>query len=672
MIVSWNWLKEYVRLDMPAETLAERLMMAGLNLEQISEVEGDIAIDLEVTSNRPDCLCHLGIAREVGVLFDRETKVPPGNPVESGPPIETLTAVNLQSTELCPQYHARLIRGVRVAPSPPWMRRRLTTLGIRPINNVVDITNYVLMECSQPLHAFDFDKLAEGRIVVRRGAPGEKITAIDQREYELNSEMCVIADATRPVAIAGVMGGLATEISDTTTSVLIETAEFLPLAVRNTARRLHLFSDSSYRFERGIDRENLDWASRRCAQLILELAGGELCRGSIVAGSATRQPRAPVVLRLSQLPRMLGIEIPRSEVERILRALGLAPVAGRAPETVECTSPHWRRDLTREIDLIEEVARVHGYERIPEDVPVPLEVSQTTPQDRLALRLSDVLIGAGFCEAVTLSFVSEELFDLFRPWSDAPPLRVEHSSRQRENILRQSLIPSLLQCRRQNERHQALHANLFEIARIYLAPDPERPEAQPRVLGLVSGQSFAEMKGIVELLLGAAQPGARLLARPANLAPCLPGRSCELLVGTQRLGWLGELSESARGTLDLANPVTVVELDLGVLQSIAEIAPKYRPFPEYPPIERDLNFVLDENISWQELEEVIRAAAGPLLEKVTFADQYRGQQIPAQKKSYLAHLQYRSPERTLTSDEVDAAQQTVLAACGAQLNATLR
>ena len=671
MIVSWNWLKEYVRLDMPAETLGERLMMAGLNLESVTDVEGDIAIDLEVTSNRPDCLCHLGVAREVGVLYERPVALPAASPAEKGPAIESLTSVENLASDLCPQYSARLVRGIKVTPSPLWMQRRLKTLGIRPINNVVDITNYVLMECGQPLHAFDFDKLDGRKIIVRRAAAGEKITAIDQRAYPLSPEMCVIADGSRPVAIAGVMGGLATEISDATTNVLIEVAEFTSMSVRATARKLHLHSDSSYRFERGLDRLNLDWASRRCAQLILELAGGELCQGWIFAGSAPARETTPIVLRLSQIPRILGIDIARSEVERILAALGLEQRAASQEGTLQFTAPSRRRDLTREIDLIEEVARVHGYEQIPEDVPVPLEVSQTTPSDRLTGKLADVLTAAGFYEAVTLSFVSEADVPLFRPWTTTTPLRVEHSSRQRENILRQSLVPSLLHCRRQNERHGVFNAQLFELARVYLAPEPDNPQAQPRLLACVSGKSFAEMKGIVEALVDATNHRAKLSASPAALDSCLAGRACELSIDGKRLGWLGEISDGVRKELDLQSPVTAVEIDLSVLDAIAEFSPAYTPLPQFQGMERDLNFVLDESITWAELEEIVRASAGPLLEGVRFAEQYRGQQIPADKKSYVVHLTYRT-DRTLTGEEVDVAKQNVIDACRDKLGATLR
>lgn len=672
MIVSWNWLKEYVKLDMPVAALTDRLMMAGFNLEEVADVEGDLAIDLEITSNRPDCLCHLGIARETGVLFQRPYQMPAAQPAEKGPACSSVTSVEIRCPELCPQYSARVVRGVKVGPSPAWMQQRLKTLGIRPINNVVDITNYVLMECSQPLHAFDFDKLRGKKIIVRRAEKGEKIAAIDQRQYDLSPEMCVIADAERPVAIAGVMGGLDTEIGDGTKNVLIEVAEFSSMSIRATARKLNLHSDSSYRFERGVDRHNLDWASRRCAQLILELAGGELCSGAVFAGTAPKGGGEPIKLRFSELPRILGIDVPREDVLRILESLALKQAQTATKEASFWTAPTWRRDLTREADLIEEVARVHGYEKIPENVLVPLAVSTTTPIDRLRNRLTDALLATGFYEAVTLTFVTDELFEAFRPWGNAPALRVEHSSRQRENILRQSLIPSLLQSRRQNERHGTFNAQLFEIARIYLAAEPGKAGTEPTVLGMVSGKSFAEMKGIAELLADVTNHAARVTARPAEVAGFAAGRGCELMLDGKRLGWLGELADDARRKLDLHDPVTVAEIDLDVLQTAANFSPTYTPIPDHPAMERDLNFVLDESVTWQAVEETVRGAAGSLLESVAFESQYRGPQIPPNKKSYVLRLHYRAAGRTLTTEEVDGAQKAVILACGEKLGATQR
>jgi phenylalanyl-tRNA synthetase beta chain len=672
MIVSWNWLKEYVRLDMPVEELGNRLMMAGLNLESIEDVEGDIAIDLEVTSNRPDCLCHLGVARETAALFGRNWTAPDPQPASRGAEIATAAKVAVEAADLCPLYTARLVRGVKIAPSPLWMQRRLKTLGIRPINNVVDATNYVLMECSQPLHAFDFDALHGGQIVVRRARAGEKITAIDQKVYELAADMCVIADGQRPVAIAGVMGGFDTEIGDGTRNVLIEAADFASMTVRATARKLNLHSDSSYRFERGVDRSQIDWASRRCVQLILETAGGELAPGVLTAGEAHPSARAPITLRLSQVPRVLGIDISQAEVERILKVLGLQQHASSRAGEVLFVPPSWRRDLSREIDLIEEAARVHGYEKIPEDAAVPLAISTTTLQDRLSERLAQSLVGAGFFEAVTLTFVDEPLNSLVRPWTQQDPLRVEHSSRQRTNILRQSLVPSLLAARRLNECQGTLNAQLFEIARVFLAAEPGNRQAEPKVLSAVSGRSFGELKGVVEQLLDAINHQVRLTAIPAEGPWFQPGRGAELQVNGQRLGWLGEISHEVRTALSLHDSASFFEIDLAVLEPLVQLSPPYTPVPDYPAINRDINFVLDESVSYTELSEVIRTSAGTLLEEVAFSSQYRGPQIPADKKSYVVRLHYRAPDRTLTSEEVDAIQGRVIADCAAKLAAQHR
>src|SRR5487761_1429391 len=329
MLVSWNWLNEYV-------------------------------------------------AREAAVLFDRPLKLPVAAPREARAQVADLTQVALECPDLCYRYTARVVRGAKVGPSPAWLSRRLATIGLAAINNVADITNYVLMECGQPLHAFDFSKLAGRRIVVREGRPGETLLAIDHKTYSTGPGVCVIADAEKPVGIGGVMGGAESEVTRATTELLIESAQFAPLSIRDTARRLNLHSDASYRFERGLDPAGVDWASRRACELILELGGGELAAGAIDVGRSP-PPREPIVLRLNQLPRILGIEIPADEVRRILRALGNAE--RRADGTqIEVVPPSWRRDLTREIDLIEEVARIHGYDKIAEDVSVPMFASARTRQ----------------------------------------------------------------------------------------------------------------------------------------------------------------------------------------------------------------------------------------------------------------------------------------------------
>lgn len=685
MIVSWNWLKDYVSLDATPAEAAERLMMAGLNLESIEPRGEDQAIDLEVTSNRPDCLGHIGIAREASVLFDKPLTIPPANVKSNGQPVEQATSVAIECPDLCPRYVARLIRGVKIGPSPKWLRERLEAIGITSINNVVDVTNYCLMESGQPFHAFDFDKLRGGRIVVRRSKPGEKIQAIDHNEYTLTPDMCVICDAERPVAIGGVMGGADTEIGYSTKNVLIEVADFSSMSIRATARKLNLHSPSSYRFERGVDAHQMDWASRRCCELIQQVAGGELLEGSIWAGQPPAAEPTRVSLRPNQFPRILGIDIPADESHRILVALGLKPDGDQtsADGTRHYLAPSWRRDLSREADLIEEVARIHGYEKIPEDVFVPLSLSQRTLTERVLDRVRDTLTAAGFFETITLSFVSGELAESIVGWAFSPTtsegraeiptyLSVDHSSRRQENTLRQSLIPSLLVVRRDNERHGNFNAKLFETASVYLAARPGDPKAEPRRLGFVTGGSVVEAKGVVETLAKRINPQSVVTVRPSDQPHFVPGRGAEVLLNGQPLGWLGELSREVTDKLDLRDSVIAAELDLATLEANPNLVPTFTELPRYPSISRDLNFVLDESVTWDTLVEVVRVSAGPSLDAVSFSSQYRGQQIPANKKSYVLTVSFRAPDRTLTSDEVDAAVKSVIEACSQKLGATLR
>jgi phenylalanyl-tRNA synthetase beta chain len=663
MLVSWDWLQQYVRLDMSVEDLTHRLTMSGLNLEEFHRFGDDTVIDLEVTSNRPDCLGHLGVAREIAVLHNRELNVPVAAPKTVGMSASRAVSVQVECSDLCPQYHAFLVRNVKVGPSPQWMQQRLQAVGIACINNVVDITNYVLLECAQPLHAFDYDKLRGKQIVVRRARAGETIKAINQREYALSPEMCVIADGQRAVALAGVMGGWDTEISDRTTNVLIEAAAFAPLSVRNTARKLDLHSPSSYRFERALDTNGPLWAGRRCCELILELAGGELLDGAVSVGMPVAAAE-PIGLRFARFRKVLGIDIPGETAVRILQQLGLTLVGQPTAEQAVFTAPSFRRDLTREIDLVEEVARVYGYDKLPGDVAVPLCTSAKTLRERVTDRIGETLTALGCFEAMTVSFTNDAERRLFQPRGDLPPLAVEHSSRKQDNLLRQSLVPSLLVSRRANERHGNFGAQLFEIAKVYLQADPALPEraTEPWVLGLVTGRSFHELKGMLDEVARRVAPQAEVTVRESVLPQFTPGRGAEVLLNGQPWGWMGELARSVSDAADLRDTVCVAELDLETLEAQADFVPRVQRLPEFPSIVRDLNFVLDEAVAWATLESTARQSAGPLLESVAFSGQYRGKQIGEQKKSYLMTLTFRAADRTLTGEEIDTAQQAVVAA----------
>lgn len=666
MIVSLDWLREYVDLPMKAAELADRLALAGLNHERFDEA----VIDLEVTSNRADCLGHIGVAREVGVLWELPLKRPGAKPQAGGEPVEKLTSVTVEAPALCPRYTARVIRGVKVGPSPEWLADRLRAVGIAVINNVVDVTNYVLMECGQPLHAFDFAKLKGPRIVVREAKPGEKFTAINHQEYELAPGVCVIADGQRAVALAGVMGGADTEVSDATTDVLIESAAFDPLATRTTARRFNLHSPSSYRFERGVDVEGADWASRRACELILELAGGELAAG-VIDVRAPQAERAVIKLRFEQLPRVLGIKVPDETVQRILTALGCEEthVCGHC---VKVVPPSWRSDLTREIDLIEEVARIFGYEQIPEDVGVKMAASTRSRLDRVVDRVRGVMTAAGFDEAMTLSAVEEGWTEAIRPWTTAAPLQTSTPVLRRADRLRQTLVPSLLAARRHNEKLSNPRIELFEIAKVYLPRVGELP-LERRVLSVNSGGDYLAVKGVVEAVVGRLAPAAKVEVESCALDLLDDVRSGTLMLGGEMLGFIGELSSAGKQRFELRGATTVAEVDLDLLIAAAELVPRAVAVSPYPPIARDLNIVLDEAVRWAAVERIVRAAGGATLEAVEYQDTYRNpERVGAGKKSVVFGVQLRSATGTLTNEEADGVRDAIVAALAKELGGALR
>jgi phenylalanyl-tRNA synthetase beta chain len=672
MLVSWNWLKQYVPLTMSPRELEERLMMAGLNHEETHAVGDDLCIDLEVTSNRPDCLGHIGIAREVSVLWDCPLTIPAARPAEGKTRVEELVRVRIDCPDLCPRYTARVVRGVKVGPSPEWLTKRLATIGIASIDNVVDVSNFVMMECGQPLHTFDFAKLQGPEIIVRRPLSGEMIEAIDHKTYRLEPEMCVIADAARAVAIAGVMGGAATEVNDQTRDVLIEAADFDPISVRTTARQLGLHSDSSYRFERRVDPDGIDWASRRCAELILEVAGGELAAGSVDVGERP-QSRKPIVLRLPQIKRILGIEVEPFTVQRILTSLGVKPMLeeevlfGR----LDYMPPSWRRDLTREIDLIEEVGRINGYDKIPEDVSVPMAASSWRREDRVVAKIRGVLTAAGFDEAMTLSAVDERSARAVPAWTQGEPLRSLTPVIRGADHLRTSLVPSLLAARRTNESVSNPVIELFEIAKIYL-PGEGLPQ-EWWMLGLTSGRPFAEVRGVVEAIVAALAPKLELVAEAADMPLLDLQAAVRWVLDGKLLGYAGQLSVEAVNQSDLRGPCIVAEMKLGPLVERTELVPQYALLPAFPAVSRDLNLVVDESVLWAQIAATVRAHGGAELEAVEYRDTYRdAERLGGGKKSLLFSIVLRSASGTLTSQQADAIRDRIVAACKAEHAAELR
>lgn len=684
MIVSTDWLAEYVRVTAPVEELAERLALSGLNHESTSTVGDDTAIEIEVTSNRADCLGHIGVARELSVLYKRPLLVPSPRPLEAGGQAAESVSVEIADRAMCPFYSARIIRGIRVGKSPAWLVNRLATVGVASVNNIVDITNYVMLECGQPLHAFDLACIRGGRIVVRPASPGEAFEAINHRRYELDPRMCVIADAERPIALAGVMGGADSEISDGTVDVLIESGQFAPLAVRTAARSLVLASGSSFRFERSPDPAAVDWASRRAAMLILELAGGRLEHGMASAGTLAEQPTT-VPLAVDRVRDVLGVDIPWEQQQATLTALGFTEQTEGADDEVSLWHvPSWRRDVTREIDLVEEVGRIVGYDLIPEDATIAARPVADTPRQVVTRQAAEVLVAAGCCEAMTRSVVDEVLDGFGSPWTNTAALTIAPPLVRGADRLRRTLLPSLLEARSHNLAVAAPHGNLFEIARGYL-PGGELP-VEPLLLSAVTAGEFAVAKGLVEAVLqrlgidasGLTGAPPRVSYRPASHPILAPGRTADVMLSlagkpVSRIGVIGEIAPGLITHFNLAGPVAAFELQLDALEAVTSDAQAVTRPSDFPPVERDLNLIVDEDVTWASIASAIDDASGGLLERLSLTQVWRDEKrIGPGRKSVVVSLSLRSREATLSGDEVKQVIDAILAAASSRCGAALR
>jgi phenylalanyl-tRNA synthetase beta chain len=668
MKISLNWLSDYVPdvATVPLVELERLLKQIGLPVEEAIETEADIVLDLEVTSNRGDCLGHIGVAREVAAVLDAELQPPRIGKLRTGGRAEDLTAVEVLAPDLCPRYTARVIRGVKVGPSPAWMVRRLEAVGLRGINNVVDVTNYVLMEYSQPLHSFDYDKLEENRIVVRRGRNGEMLVSIDETHCELDDSMLIIADAFRPVAIAGIMGGLNTEVTEDTASVLIEAAQFDPLSIRRTSRRLQLMSESNYRFERGVDPVAVDEASLRACRLILDLAGGELAEGVVDVWARPFAPRQ-VAMRYRRCNELLGMDVPPERQREILRRLRLGPQD--AGDRVVCTIPSYRPDLARECDLIEEVARMEGYDRIP----VADEVHHGVWPEDLATRVrrlaGEALAAAGFDEAITFTFIDRLEADLF---GIRRTVAVDRLNRKTNNVLRPSLLPSLLRACKTNQDVGNTEVDLFEIAHCFPgAAEGHLPEEYVE-LAMVSTGELARLRGALEAVVAHLAPQAGLAIRPEPAGHLARGTAAAVVLEGQPIGTIGRVADAVQHHYGLERPVVAAAVRFEPLLLAANLTRKYQPVPRFPAIRRDLSIIVDEPVTWQQLSGAIEAVDQPLREALEYVTTYRGEPIPNGRKSVTVTLSYRCDDRTLRGEEVDQQVEEVLAALRAALQAQLR
>ncbi len=665
MLISYHWLFALTHTNFSAAEAKERLTMVGLAIDALEAQGQDFVLDVEVPSNRPDCLSHVGIARELTVIENGRLYLPAPEPIKTEGRSAVLTSVEIKDQDLCPRYAARIIRGVKIGPSPDWLANQLETIGQRPINNVADITNYVLHELGQPLHAFDFAKLGGQRIVVRRAAPGEKLTTLDGVERTLTADMLVIADAEKPVALAGIMGGEESEISDQTTDVLIESAYFDPHSVRQTARHLGMDTEASRRFERGADCEGVLRAQQRCVELICQMAGGVATEDAIDVYPRPFSERI-ISLRPERIPALTSLVVAPDEIRRILVGLGFQPVAENSFKV-----PSWRIDVEQEEDLVEEVARHTGYDKIRSELPPSNSSGEYQPTEMKQRSLRRALNACGFDEAISYSFIQQDTrFELI-------PSLIGHENDQPQLAnpiiedaawMRSTLLPGLLSSVRHNLNHGIRDVRLFEIGRIFTIFKAGELPHETLALGIVATGGaleenraqaereldFFDLKGALE----AAVDSMNLSALTFTQTPARHlrvGQSALIKSGNgTAIGTIGRLAESVATSYKFRQPLYILELDLGALLDGPEKLIQYSPLPRYPSVTRDISLLVNREVALADIYTVVHNQQVSDCRDVKLVGTFEGGNIPASKRSVTLRLEYRSDERTLRDEEVEA------------------
>ena len=669
MKISLNWLNDYIEMGDSIDEIAEILSDLGLPCEGIEHIDDDTVMDIEITSNRGDCLSLIGIARELAAATGRELKMPEVTPDESEKDVTEFAAVEIAEPQLCGRYTARIIEGVKIGPSPDWLRKRVEAVGLRSVNNVVDATNYAMIETGQPPHAFDYDKITDGKIIVRKAAAGERIVSIDETTCQLNPDMLIIADPNGPVAIAGVMGGLETEVSDTTTKILLEDAYFDPASIRKTSRKLALPSEAAYRFERTVDSEMIDWASKRTAKLITQVAGGKTARG-VVDIYPKKPEQKEVTLRLSRLNKLLGIEIPPEQVTRILTALSFKPQSKDG--LVTCSVPSWRSDIYREVDLIEEVARVYGYDKIQTGKKISIEVLPADNRQKLVESIGTYLNGCGFYETINVAFVDSVTAELFTDKQVKEHLGVKEASRKSANLLRQNLVGSLLVVLKTNINAGNLPCRIYEIADTYI-PTSEKAQLplEKAKLTLVCDGDFRKLRGVIEGLVKSIDRNVEIDFAPDQVIWAETG--AKILINGNNSGVAGIVGRAVKEKYDFTElSPCAAELDFETLLDLQHSDIKVTPIPRFPAIQRDLSIIVDENVRWAEIIDAVKQKATPELENIQFVGIYRGKGIPAAKKSITLSLRFRDEDGTLTHETVDQFQNEIVNSLNKCISAELR
>ena len=650
----------------------------------LNDYLGDIVLDIDVTPNRPDCLSVMGIAREVAALTESKLNIPNVSYDETGDAIDASAFVEILAPELCPRYCASLLTGIKVGPSPQWLQQRLFASGMRPINNVVDVTNYVMLEFGQPLHAFDFANIHGNTIIVRRAKQGEVMATLDGVERTLSQDLLVIADKGRSVAVAGIMGGLYSEVTDSTTTVLIESANFNQAAIHRGSIKLKLCSEASLRFEKGLSRELPLVALKRATQLMQQLAGGKVANGIIDVYPGKQQPET-IVLSAAEVKRLLGMELKVNEIAKMLELLGFGCKQTKGVSQIRVDVPWWRTDISCQADLAEEVARIIGYDSIPTTMlSAALPEYEPLPAISFRRKLKDVLVSCGFQEVLNYSLTSMEMMSRLSPDLQPicpEPMQIANPMSREYEYLRLNLRAGILATLGRNERHQENGIRLFEIGKVFLPRPKDLPEeremfcavlndAQPGLFWKVKADpvDFFVAKGVVETLLE--QLDLKAEFEPDDDEGLYPGRSAAITIGEDKVGVVGELHPKVAKAFDLCGTAYLIELDVDRILPLASVVKKYQPIARYPSTTRDLALLVDEQVTYKQVYDIIKCA--PLVSQVTLFDLYSGEQVAKGKKSFAFHIVYQSPTRTLTDEEVDKAQQQILGKLAREVGAALR
>jgi phenylalanyl-tRNA synthetase beta chain len=666
MLISYNWQRELTDTKLDPQEMRERLTNVGLAVDAVEARDGDHVLDVEVPSNRGDCLSHLGIARELVVIENSQISNLNFEISRTEGKASDFAAVEISAPDLCPRYAARIIRGVKIAPSPDWLVKRLEVLGQRPINNVADITNYVLHEFGQPLHAFDLAKLEQKRIVVRRAAGGEAIKTLDGVERKLDPDMLVIADATRAVAVAGVMGGEETEISNATQDVLIESAWFSPASVRRTAKLLGLHTEASHRFERGVDPAGVLSAQERCVALICEIAGGVATEDAIDA-YPNPLPQRSASLRPERVAAITGLQVPRAEMLRILTALGLQ-LGEDNSASLAFTIPSWRHDVAIEEDLVEEVARHTGYDQIKTELPPASLAGEYHSSERRKRALRKGMAARGFDQAISLSFTElTEDFELIPALGEGvTPVVLSNPIIEEASRMRQTLLPGLLNSIRRNLNHGTRDVCLFETGRVFGVTTAGQLPMEREAFALVAtGGALAANRAQAEReldffdLKGALDAAVDAMNLPpldfemAAVKHLRAGQSAAISIQGTAIGSIGPLAESIGGAYKFRQPIWLAEVDLTTLLEIKELPVLYSPLPRFPSIVRDVSLLVNRKITIAELLKASREAKADHFIGAHFVGAYEGAGIPDDKRSITLRFEYRADDRTLRDEEVD-------------------